>query len=62
MLKFSFSCRVLIQRGGSQLNYDVLVTTKDSTVVAEYKPIEQNSVTYQSEEALEKEFIKNLKL
>lgn len=44
------------------MNYDVLVTTKDSTVVAEYKPIEQNAVTYQSEEALEKEFIKNLQL
>ena len=40
--------------------YNVIAETNESTVVAEYKPIEKRSDAYQSESALEKEFIKML--
>lgn len=40
--------------------YNVIAETNESTVVAEYKPLEKRSDAYQSESALEKEFIKML--
>ena len=40
--------------------YNVVVETSNSTVVAEYEPLKKKSDSYQSEAALEKEFIKML--
>ena len=40
--------------------YNVVVETSNSTVVAEYEPLKRKSDSYQSEAALEKEFIKML--
>lgn len=40
--------------------YNVVMEMSNSTVVTEYKPIEKRSDSYQSEAALEKEFIKML--
>ncbi|MCI8621601.1 MAG: type I restriction endonuclease subunit R, partial [Clostridia bacterium] len=40
--------------------YNVVMETTDSTVVAEYEPLKRKSDSYQSEVALEKEFIKML--
>ena len=40
--------------------YNVVMEMNDSTVVTEYKPVEKRSDSYQSEAALEKEFIKML--
>ncbi len=40
--------------------YNVIMSMSDSTVVAEYESIKKKSDTYQSEDALEKEFIKML--
>ena len=37
--------------------YNILATTDESTVVSEYTPVGSTSEAYQSEEALEKEFI-----
>lgn len=43
-------------------NYNVLATSIESTVVSEYIPEIQNDTAYQSEDALEKEFIKRLEI
>lgn len=43
-------------------NYNVLATSIESTVVSEYVPEIQNDTAYQSEDALEKEFIKRLEI
>lgn len=40
--------------------YNVIAESNENTVVAEYKPLEKRSDAYQSESALEKEFIKML--
>lgn len=40
--------------------YNVVMETSNSTVVAEYEPIKRKSDSYQSEQALENEFIKLL--
>lgn len=40
--------------------YNVVMEMKNSTVVTEYKPVQKRSDSYQSEAALEKEFIKML--
>ena len=40
--------------------YNVVMEMSDSTVATEYKPVEKRSDSYQSEAALEKEFIKLL--
>ena len=40
--------------------YNVVMETENSTVVAEYEPIKNKSDNYQSEAALEKEFIRML--
>ena len=40
--------------------YNVVMEMSNSTVVTEYKPIQKRSDSYQSEAALEKEFIKML--
>ena len=42
------------------INYSVLATSVENTVVSEYTPEIQNETTYQSEADLEKEFIKRL--
>ena len=41
--------------------YNVVIEMSNSTVVTEYKPVQKRSDSYQSEAALEKEFIKMLK-
>lgn len=41
-------------------NYNIVMETSNSTVVAEYEPLKRKSDSYQSEAALEKEFIKML--
>lgn len=41
--------------------YNIVMETSNSTVVAEYEPLERKSDSYQSEQALEKEFIRMLK-
>ena len=41
--------------------YNVVIEMGNSTVVTEYKPVQKRSDSYQSEAALEKEFIKMLK-
>ena len=40
--------------------YNVVIETSNSTVVAEYEPLKRKSDSYQSEAALEKEFIRML--
>ena len=40
--------------------YNIVMETSNSTVVAEYEPIKRNADSYQSEAALENEFIKML--
>ena len=40
--------------------YNVVMEISNSTVVTEYKPVQKRSDSYQSEAALEKEFIKML--
>ena len=40
--------------------YNIVLETNDSTVVTEYKKEKRTETKYQSEEALEKEFIKLL--
>ena len=40
--------------------YNVVIETNNSTVVTKYEPIKRESDSYQSEAALEKEFIKML--
>ena len=40
--------------------YNVVMETSNSTVVAEYEPIKRKSDSYQSEQALENEFIRML--
>ena len=40
--------------------YNVVVSTDNSTVVSEYEPKGSNSTAYQSEAALEAQFIKML--
>ena len=42
------------------MNYNIILSTNESTVVAEYTPIDKRSDSYQSEEALEQAFIKML--
>ena len=41
-------------------NYNIVMETSNSTVVAEYEPLKRKSDSYQSEAALENEFIKML--
>ena len=40
--------------------YNVVMEMNDSTVVTEYEPIKRKSDSYQSEQALENEFIRLL--
>lgn len=40
--------------------YNIVARTNESTVIAEYKPVETKASSYQSEADLEREFIKNL--
>lgn len=40
--------------------YNVVIEMNNSTVVTEYEPLKKKSDSYQSEAALEKEFIKML--
>ena len=40
--------------------YNVVMETSNSTVVAEYEPLKRKSDSYQSEAALEQEFIRML--
>ena len=40
--------------------YNVVMEMSDSTVVTEYEPLKKKSDSYQSEQALEKEFIRML--
>ena len=40
--------------------YNVVMETSNSTVVTEYEPLKRKSDSYQSEAALEKEFIRML--
>ena len=40
--------------------YNVVMEMSNSTVVTEYKPVQKRSDSYQSEAALEREFIKML--
>ena len=42
-------------------DFSVIAETNDETVVSEYKPLLNKSTAYQSEQDLEKEFIKMLK-
>ena len=42
------------------MNYNIVAQTTESTVVAEYTPQPRQSDAYQSEAALEKEFIRLL--
>ena len=44
------------------MSYNILAASTDFTVVSEYIPEIQNETAYQSEDALEKEFIAKLKL
>ena len=39
------------------MSYNIVAQTNENTVVAEYKPLEKRSDAYQSEAALEKEFV-----
>ena len=41
-------------------SYNVIAQTTESTVVAEYEPLKERADSYQSEAALEKQFIKDL--
>jgi len=41
-------------------NYNIVVETSNSTVVTEYEPLKRKSDSYQSEQALENEFIRML--
>ena len=41
-------------------HFNIVATTSENTVVTEYKPVKARSETYQSEAALEKEFIRLL--
>ena len=41
-------------------NYNIVAATSEATVVAEYTPDKKRSMDYQSEAALEKEFINRL--
>ena len=38
-------------------NYNIIASTNESTVVAEYEPVNRVAVEYQSEADLEREFI-----
>ena len=40
--------------------YNVVMEMNDSTVVTEYEPVKKKSDSYQSEQALENEFIRML--
>lgn len=40
--------------------YNIVIETRENTVVSEYKPVKQKSDSYQSEAQLEKEFIRLL--
>lgn len=42
------------------MNYNIILSTNESTVVTEYTPVDKRSDSYQSEEALEQAFIKML--
>ena len=39
------------------MSYNIVAQTNENTVVTEYKPLEKRSDAYQSEAALEKEFV-----